>query len=461
MGFHATSDVQAENRYYPVFRTEESENRLISIESLPAVPDQAKVRLEFTYDYMGRRVRKTVLSGHNGSAYQQTNEVTFVYDGWNLIAALDEDLVAGTTSSNFYLWGLDLSGSLQGAGGVGGLLATTQDGAHYFVCLDGNGNVMALIDATDGTVAGEYEYGPFGEPLKALGDAAEENAVRFSSKYTDTESGLLYYGYRYLDPSTGRWLSRDPLGEKGGAHLYAFVGNSPVHGVDVLGLQGAWIPRGFERPDIFTQLREDRAREESARQSWFRRAVRIGNIPPGLPQELLRRYIWETGGTLRLSASRFLAEVKPVGSIKDPDRYGISLPKKLTQDLAAKCKSGHTVRFDGSYRFACFHSAHSTGGLGRFIMSAQVRVCCTGKDTWVLRGSAQLEPELFDFDWKLLDVIREQFRKLWHGGEDLHGRHTRAFFGSMIPGKPFRVEAEAVGVYQSSRRSNAVFRRQD
>ena len=211
MGFYATGDVQAENRYYPVFHTHQSENRLITQESISAVPDQAKVRLEFAYDYMGRRVTKTVLSEHNGTAYQQTNEVTFVYDGWNLIAALDEDLVAGTTSTNFYLWGLDLSGSLQGAGGVGGLLATTQDGASYLACMDGNGNVIALVDASDGTLAGEYEYGPFGEPLKAHGDAAENNAVRFSSKYTDTESGLLYYGYRYLDPSTGRWPSRDPI----------------------------------------------------------------------------------------------------------------------------------------------------------------------------------------------------------------------------------------------------------
>jgi len=237
MGFYATGDVQPENRYYPVFRTEESENRLVTIESLPEGPDHAKVRLEFVYDYMGRRVRKTVLSGHDGSAYQQTNEVTFVYDGWNLIAALDEDLVAGSTSTNFFLWGLDLSGSLQGAGGVGGLLATTQDGASYSACMDGNGNVMALVDASDGTLAGEYEYGPFGEPLKAHGDGAAENAVRFSSKYMDAESGLLYYGYRYLDPSTGRWPSRDPIEEDGGPNLYAFVGNDPVRFVDRRGLR--------------------------------------------------------------------------------------------------------------------------------------------------------------------------------------------------------------------------------
>jgi len=271
MGFYATGDVQAENRYYPVFHTHQSEKRLTTIESLAEVPDQAKVRLEFTYDYIGRRVTKTVLSGHDGSVYQQTNEVTFVYDGWNLIAALDEDLVAGSTSTNFYLWGLDLSGTFEGsgparlnaklsAGGVGGLLATTQDGASYFACMDGNGNVMALVDASDGTLAGEYEYGPFGEPLKALGDAAEDNAVRFSSKYTDTESGLLYYGYRYLDPNMGRWPSRDPIGESGAANPYCFLENQTVDGWDYLGLDPQRQTSSDQKPAAVHPNPEEEAR---------------------------------------------------------------------------------------------------------------------------------------------------------------------------------------------------------
>jgi hypothetical protein len=43
------------------------------------------------------------------------------------------------------------------------------------------------------------------------------------------------YGYRYYDPLTGRWPSRDPIGEKGGLNLYGFVGNDGVGRVDVLG----------------------------------------------------------------------------------------------------------------------------------------------------------------------------------------------------------------------------------
>jgi len=57
-----------------------------------------------------------------------------------------------------------------------------------------------------------------------------------STKYADDETGLTYYGYRYYSPNTGRWISRDPIGERGGINLYGFVGNGPVGYVDPLGL---------------------------------------------------------------------------------------------------------------------------------------------------------------------------------------------------------------------------------
>ena len=59
----------------------------------------------------------------------------------------------------------------------------------------------------------------------------------FSSKYTDPETGLVYYGYRYNDPQIGRWTGRDPIGENGGMNLYAFDLNSPLLGVVPAGLE--------------------------------------------------------------------------------------------------------------------------------------------------------------------------------------------------------------------------------
>jgi RHS repeat-associated protein len=58
---------------------------------------------------------------------------------------------------------------------------------------------------------------------------------RFSTKPLDAETGLYYYGYRFYDPVTGRWPSRDRIGEKGGVNLYGFVGNDGVVYVDFLG----------------------------------------------------------------------------------------------------------------------------------------------------------------------------------------------------------------------------------
>ena len=102
---------------------------------------------------------------------------------------------------------------------------------------DGNGNVAGLVNAADGNVASRYDYGPFGEVLRASGTMAKTNPFRFSTKYTDDETDFVYYGYRYYNPSTGRWLSRDPIGEAGGMNLYGMVDNNPVNFVDTDGRQ--------------------------------------------------------------------------------------------------------------------------------------------------------------------------------------------------------------------------------
>jgi len=68
------------------------------------------------------------------------------------------------------------------------------------------------------------------------GSQAAQNPSRFSTKFTDEESGLVYYGYRYYSPGMGRWLSRDPIAENGGLNLYGFVYNDTVNMADVLGL---------------------------------------------------------------------------------------------------------------------------------------------------------------------------------------------------------------------------------
>lgn len=215
----------------------DAENRLTNLTSLSSAATGSKLKLDFLYDTRGRRIQKLV-STNNGSAYYPQSTNRCVYDGWNLVAVLNPQSAIVRT----FMWGLDLSGSIQDAGGVGGLLEINDAvNGVQFAAYDGNGNVAALVKGTDGTTSGQYEYGPFGEVIRATGPMAKANPLRFSTKYQDDETDLLCYLHRYLSTSTGRWLSRDPSQEAGGKNLYDFALNDPCDYLDSDG-QGTWIP---------------------------------------------------------------------------------------------------------------------------------------------------------------------------------------------------------------------------
>ena len=109
---------------------------------------------------------------------------------------------------------------------------------HY--TYDDNGNMTEVTDAT-GAIAASYRYDAFGNLRNVPTGYGAENRYRYSTKPLDdqvSDAPLYYYGYRYYDPVTGRWPSRDPIGERGGVNLYGFIGNGSVSAVDFLGLLG-------------------------------------------------------------------------------------------------------------------------------------------------------------------------------------------------------------------------------
>ncbi|PTY02775.1 hypothetical protein DB347_22775 [Opitutaceae bacterium EW11] len=232
----------------------DAENRLISMSTRDAAiawgtPSR---RMEFRYDYLGRRVEKTVWEGQ-AVVYSRR----YVYQGWSLIAEFE---FAGSLPKvcRSYVWGLDVDSSLSRTGGVGALIyeAVHSDSSllGLNVASDGNGNVIALIKPGEAQASVSYEYDPFGQLLRAEG--GDENALgnpfRHSTKYQDLESGLYYYGRRYYDANLGRFISRDPIQESGGVNLYGFVGNHPVYGADYLGMldiDTVVMDRFFVRPD--------------------------------------------------------------------------------------------------------------------------------------------------------------------------------------------------------------------
>lgn len=139
--------------------------------------------------------------------------------------------------------GLDMSGSVQGVGGVGGVLAVTMGpaaprsaGTTHFASCDGNGNVVALTDAATGETTARYEYGPFGEIIRATGLMADLMPLRLSTMYADDVTGDIKFLFRDYRPGDGKWTSADPIGEYGGLNLYGFVCNDPLGYVDNCGL---------------------------------------------------------------------------------------------------------------------------------------------------------------------------------------------------------------------------------
>ncbi len=67
------------------------------------------------------------------------------------------------------------------------------------------------------------------------------------ARSTKSASGVLYYGYRYYNSNTGRWLSRDPIAERGGVNLYGMLGNDAVNLIDLLGRGPVFQENGSSR----------------------------------------------------------------------------------------------------------------------------------------------------------------------------------------------------------------------
>ncbi len=144
------------------------------------------------------------------------------------------------------------------AGQFGGLLSSVfglQSSVSFYTA-DANGNIGQLLDASDPTdILAHYEYSPFGETIVAVGDLAKANPFRFSTKYHEDESGLVYYGYRYYKPKLGRWVNRDPIGERGGLNVYGFVKNSSASYIDpdghsVITALAGWIIQESLMPSL-------------------------------------------------------------------------------------------------------------------------------------------------------------------------------------------------------------------
>jgi len=193
------------------------ENRLRSIE----YTDGSGVIHKTEYLYSGDDFLVEMKKYENSSL---VSDIRFVRDGSLLVQVRD----ASNNIAHEYVWGPNLGG------GIGGLLNLNVSGQNYSYLYDGKGNVAILLDSSQAIVT-TYTYDTFGNLLSKTGTL--DQPFKFSTKPYDEKAGLYYYGYRFYSPISGRWLTRDPLGEAGGINLYGFVEENPINFWDTFGLQ--------------------------------------------------------------------------------------------------------------------------------------------------------------------------------------------------------------------------------
>lgn len=186
-------------------------NRLVSFSKPGAIAT-------YQYDYLNRRIAKTL----NGTTQE------FLYDGDHLsIEYLGGSLVA------HYTYGTETDE----------ILMLTRDGQTFFCHADGLGSVVAITNGT-GQVVHRYGYDAFGNihlnnGLFAFTGSGLVNNLTFTGREYDEELNAYHLRARTYDPSSGRFLQKDPLqgslGLPQSQNLYSYVFNNPLNNVDPTG----------------------------------------------------------------------------------------------------------------------------------------------------------------------------------------------------------------------------------
>jgi RHS repeat-associated protein len=201
----------------------------------------------YAYDGATRRVSKN--DGTNTRHY-------YYSDQWQVL----EERLGSTTADRQYVWGI-LS--------IDDLILRDNGSTRKYALKDAMGSVTAVVN-TSGTVQERYGYNGFGQPRYMTANFGNRTSssydweTLFDGYRYDTDTGLYQVRYRYLHPSLGRWISRDPLGELQfevvrtlhifsykasgginiyavfeGSDLYAYVQNAPMNQYDLYGLHTA------------------------------------------------------------------------------------------------------------------------------------------------------------------------------------------------------------------------------
>ena len=178
---------------------------------------------EYKYDYAGNRIAKSSEGEYTKYLLDINGELTYV------LAEMNYD----GTEKCFYTRGNEL-------------ISQERDGKKSYYVYDGHGSVVGLANES-GVVTDTYVYDAFGNLLKSKGNT--ENCYRYCGEQFDETTGLYYLRARYMDTSTGRFISQDSYqGSINGPvslHKYLYCSSNPVMKVD---------PSGFNDISLYSQM---------------------------------------------------------------------------------------------------------------------------------------------------------------------------------------------------------------
>lgn len=197
-----------------------------ALDRLVEVLSPGKYKITYSYDSFHRRVASTTYS-IDEEEYIEKESFFYLYD--------DTYEIGKTTSSHRIkeLRVLGITPRME----LGAAIAIEIDQKLYIPFHDLFSNVLLLLDPYEDKIVETYEITAFGEIICYSETQKSINPWKYCSKRSDELTGYIFFGRRYYDPNTGRFLTTDPSGYTDSYNLYTFVFNNPLSKFDPTGLQ--------------------------------------------------------------------------------------------------------------------------------------------------------------------------------------------------------------------------------
>lgn len=278
--------------------------------------EKGSVISQFTYDALNRLIAVDINGSKTVYQYDSFNrrlfkkgqvDQKFLYMGQNEIGSVVDNKIV-----ELRVLGIGLEGEIGAAVGI------ELDDQSYAPVHDMNGHVMTLLK--DSVPAETYRYTVFGEETiydanqNEVSESVVENPWRYASKRVDVETGFVYFGQRYYDPDSGRWITPDPLGYADGPNLYSYLHHSPLMAYDAYGLETAYAyEESCKAAQYAPYFAEERDRKERDQQNYDVIRISEGVYSKGLINNCNRSIgfvggIANTGVSSRQAARRIPQE---------------------------------------------------------------------------------------------------------------------------------------------------------